>query len=255
MIAIEEPIGKFVALANLEENLVATTAIRQDVANLVDLIKVRVKDRSVQEVADSLQEEVFELRVELIKWLVSSNSNINDYLENLNNHISVNLQVAPYSDLSEAVSVVLMAYEDILRPAMQSLEQSTVRELSGIINGPLEYDTFKVLALHPSPQIKYLKDWVDASLQLDTGVIVAHLVLTDQIGISKKRIKSELIDFLYRSITRFGAYSIFTRFWSPNAADSSNLTNSMKIQAATLEMDNKSFYATSKEGLLKMINS
>ncbi|HKK79389.1 MAG: hypothetical protein GVY26_08925 [Bacteroidetes bacterium] len=255
MIAIEEPIGKFIALANLEQNLVVTTAIRQDVANLVDLIKVRIKDRSVQEVADTLREEVFELRIELIKWLANSNSNINDYLETLNNHISVNLQMAPYSNLAEAVSVVLMGYENIVRPAVQSLEPSTLRELNGVVNGPLEYDTFKVLALHPSPQVSYLKSWVDASLHLEIGVIVAHLVLTDQIGISKKRIKSELIDFLYRSITRFGAYSIFTRFWSPDAEDHSNLTNSMKIQAATLEMDNKSFHATSKEGLFKMINS
>src|SRR5690606_10964202 len=114
-----------------------------------------------------------------------------------------------------------------------------------------EYDTFKLLSFHPSPQIKFLKNWIDSSLQLEVGLILAQLILTSQVQLSKKRIKSELIEFLLSAITKFGAYSIFTGFWTPDSNDTSNLTNKMKIFSATLELDNNIYYRTSKEGFFK----
>ncbi|MEO1713424.1 MAG: hypothetical protein AAFU60_08830, partial [Bacteroidota bacterium] len=100
MIAINEPIGRFAALANLEKKIFSQRSIEQDIKNLIDLISIRIKEKSVDEVANGLLENIFDLRVELINWLASNDKDLNFYHAFLSKHISVNLQLAPYSDLA-----------------------------------------------------------------------------------------------------------------------------------------------------------
>jgi hypothetical protein len=254
MLAINESIGRFVALANLEKDIFSQKSIEQNVADLVDLITMRVKDKPVDEVAHSLLENTFNLRLEVIEWFIHQDKGLNFYLESLIKHIAVNLQLSPYSNLAEAISSVLSAYEKIVSPKI--LESISLEDIfHGTQENKPVYNTFKILSFHPSPQIKYLKNWLDSSLKLEVGIILADLILTNQINFPKKRIKSELIEFLYSTVTKFGAYSIFTGFWCPELKDTSNLTNRMKILSATLELENKSLYKISKEGLFKMVNN
>jgi hypothetical protein len=255
MIAINEPIGRFVALANLEKNILSQKSIEQDVANLVDLITIRSKEKSVEEVANSLLENIFDLRFDLVEWLANNDKNLNFYFEAIHKHISVNLQLAPFSNLAETISTVLLTYENIVSPIFDNLPNSFEEILEDVQKNKPEYDTFKMFSLHPAPQVKYLKKWIDSSLKLEVGIILADLILTNQIQFPKRRIKTELIEFLFSTITKFGAYSIFTGFWIPDSDDISNLTNRMKILSATTELDNKSFYKTSKEGFFRMVNN
>ncbi|MEM8524273.1 MAG: hypothetical protein AAGG68_06505 [Bacteroidota bacterium] len=255
MVAINRSIGRFVALANLEKDIFSQRSIEQNVADLVDLITIRIKGKSVDEVANGLLENIFDLRFDVIEWLAHIDKDLNFYLDFLSKHISVNLQLAPFSNLAEAISSVLLVYQKIVSPIFGTLPNSFKDILDEIQKSRPEYSTFKIFSLHPSPQIRYLKNWIDSSLQLEVGIILADLILTNQISISKKRIESELIEFLYDTITRFGGYSIYTGFWSPDTEDVSNLTNRMKILSATLELDNKSFYKISKEGFFEMVNN
>ena len=123
-----------------------------------------------------------------------------------------------------------------------------------------EYQTLKELSRHPSPQIRSLKNWVDASLQLELGIILADLILTEQIQFPKARIESELIAFLEDTIMQFGAYSIYTGYWKPNSDDVSNSTNSMQILWAKIELENDDLesdepvYQTTKKGLYNLLH-
>lgn len=255
MLALNEPIGRFVALANLEKDILSQKSIEQDVANLVDLITIRVKDKSIEEVANGLLENIFDLRFELIKWLAQNEQGISNYLTIIDRHIAANLQLASFSKLAETISSVLLSYGNIVSPIFESQPNLFENIVTDIQENKSEYNSFKAFSHHPSPQVKYLKNWIDASLQLEVGLILSDLILTKQIQFPQKRIKSELIDFLLDSITRFGAYSIFTGFWTPDTEDMSKLTNRMKILSATLELDNNSGYETTKDALLKFIEN
>ncbi|MFK8104945.1 MAG: hypothetical protein AB8G15_20670 [Saprospiraceae bacterium] len=255
MIALSEPIGRFVALANLEKNVFPQKSIEKNIADIVDLITIRIKDKSLDEVSESLLENIFDFRFDLIEWLIDNDKDFNSYVESTDKYIAVNLQLAPFSNLAETISKTLLAYQKIISPISDSMSNSFEDIYEDIQNNTPDYDFFKLLSHHPSPQIKYLKKWIDASLKLDIGLILADLILTNQVQLPKKRIKSELIDFLDSSITKFGAYSIFTGFWIPKIEDASNLTNRMKILSATTELSNKSFYKTSKEGFSRMVNN
>lgn len=255
MLAINEPIGRYIALANLERNLFHKS-IEEDVTDLVDLIRIRIKDKPVDQVADSLLESMFKLRLDLIQWLANNNKETSSYLNSLNEHTAVNLQLAPFSSLAEAISVVLLSYEKIILPIFESTPDSFKDIFEEIKNNKPNYDSFKMLSLHPSPRVKYLKNWIDASLQFDIGLIISDLVMTEQIKFPKKRISVELTEFLYNTITRFGAYSIFTGFWTPDPADTSNMVNRMKILCATIEMDNNlSYQVSSQEAFYKMLHN
>jgi hypothetical protein len=255
MYAINEPIGRYVALANLEEDVFTPKRIKQDVANLVDLIIARIHDKPIDEVANSLLESIFELRLDLVEWLASNDKDPSIYLEMLNKHISANLQLAPNSALAEAVSSVLLSYEKMVSPTLETLPGFREQLFEVAHNARPEYATFKLVSHHPSPQIRHLKHWLDSSLQLEAGIILADLILTNQVQIPQERVQAELTDFLYSTITRFGGYSIFTGFWTPAQGDTSDQTNRMKIFSATLELDSKKFLLTSKEGLSKIIHN
>ncbi len=255
MLTTSEPIGRFIALANLDKGIISQTSIEHSIENLVDLITLRVQKKSIEEVANGLLDKVFDLRFEVLEWLADKDKNTTDYFESLNSHISVNLQLAPYSDLANTISSVLMAYEQIVSPIFAAFPPSFREIFEGLQKSKPHYDSLQFLSIHPSPQTRYVKKWIDASLQLETGIILADLILTQQIPFPKKRIKNELIGFLLDTLTRFGAYSIFTNFWKPAEDDLSNLTNQMQILAATIELDNKIFHKTSPKGLFNLINS
>lgn len=255
MLALNEPIARFVTIAHVDKSIILDKSIDQRIAAIVDLITIRIKDQSIDEVSLGLLEDIFDLRFEILEWLAANEKSTEFYTDRIQKFIEENLKMATFSDLANTVSSVLLAYDKIVSPVLKSSPDLFHSLLGDIQNRAPKYDTLKLLAYHPSPRISYFQKWVDTSLQMETGLILSDLVLSGQAQYSKKRIKSELVEFLYSVITRFGAYSIFTGFWTPDKTDESNLTNRMKILAATIELDNNLSYQTTKDGLFEIVNN
>ncbi len=254
MLAVNNPIGKIVVWTHLQKDNLPQKSIEQSVADVVDLLTVRVVQNPVEEVANSLIERIFDLRWEIISWLADDLEFFNNYLEELNTHISKNLQLVPYSDLANAVASSLLSYENITAPYLEETDALEGALKKAQTNKP-DYNVIKQLELHPGPQVKYLKSWFDASLKMEVGIILADLILTNQMQFPEKRIQEELIDFIYSTITKFGAYSIITGFWKPSTEDTSNLTNRMKILAATIELDNQAPNPISSQAFTKILHN
>jgi len=256
MLAANEPIGRFIVLANIEKDVLSKSSIEQDIENLIDLIKIRISNKSIENVSESLLNQVFDLRFEVLEWLANENKSVSNYFEKVNEIIADNLQLGNYSDLADTISEVLLTYEKIAAPIANMIEGDTFEELlKNIQESKPNYEMLNLISLHPSPQVKYLKNWIDSSLHLEIGLILSDLILTQQVKFPKKRIKAELIKFLLDTITRYGAYSIFTGFWEPEEDDVSVLVNKMKILSGTIELDNNIHYKTSKDGLFSLINN
>lgn len=254
MLAINEPIGRFIAVSNLEKPALLPKHIEQDIGELVDLICLRIMRYPIETVVSGLMEYVFNLRIELFVWLAGNNKELNQYFESFGKHISVNTQILPFSRLAQSVSDVLSAYHTIVSPIWEAKEKLEIKNNAHY--GKLQYNMLQFLESHPSPQVRYIKQWVDASLRLELGLIIADLVLTNQVKLPVQKTYRELTVFLINTITRFGAYSIFTGFWAPNDKDTTMLTNRMKILAATIELDNNvNCLATTKEHFHNMVNN
>ena len=94
--------------------------------------------------------------------------------------ISRNLNLPMYSELASSVSTVLQTYEQIAAPIASTIKENSFEEIrKNVRNNRPTYESISFILLHPSPQIRYLKKWIDASLQLDLGLILSDLILTE----------------------------------------------------------------------------
>lgn len=249
MLASKTSIGHFIALAN-EQNLITKVSLRQDIKNLIDLIKIRINDQSIEEVANSLLKDVFNLRFIFIQWLAQDDGRVKYYQEALNVLIADRLQLSEYSDLAKEVVWGIETYEKIVSDLKE--KKGGVAEIAQ--EHRPSYEGMLMLLQHPSPRVQYLKHWVDASLSWEVGIILADLVLRGEVKMSKRRVKKELIPFLYDTIVRFGAYALYTEAWRPNEDERSPLINSMKILVAAIEMDHKEYHRMSKQAFMNFLN-
>ena len=149
---------------------------------------------------------------------------------------------------------MLVAYEKVALELFQSFNTSFEELVNGLQDTRPSYSTFKHLANFPSPQLQYLQNWLDASLQFEMGIILADLILTGQMKFPKKRIEGELLDFLISSITRFGGYAMFIGLWNPGEElFDDGLINRMKIFAGTLELENGLSVQISDQDILSLL--
>lgn len=255
MLATREPLGRFIVQAHSEKGLISKPIVMQEIDDLIDLIKIRIQNKSISKIAETFHEKIFELRFDIIEWFADQNKSVSEYLLRINQEIANKLQISPYSDLAASVVLTWEGYEKVFSSITEKLNidnfEQYCEELS---KSKPTYETIKLHAYHPSPQIQYYKKWIDASLDIDFALILSDLILTDKIKLSEDKI-IELIQFLKDTTIRYGAYSIFTGAWEPDIDDTSNLTNRIKVLAATIEMDNKIYYKISKEGLYNLIQN
>ncbi len=246
-------IGKFVIFAN-RQKVILQDDLGLCVENLVDLITIKIKHDPIELVAQKLLPEIFDLRIKLLKWIGENEKILQNFITTINGEIAKNIQFAPYSDLSAAMAEYLTIVEKINTPIFHTISNKKVKE--EIISN-INYDVFKIalsLASMPSTIIHYNQKIMETSLQWEFAWILSNLVLTNQINLEKNRIERELIPFLKKTITRYGAYAILLNIWQPSDFDSP-LVNRIEILAASIRMDNKIYNRTSLEELKELVNT
>lgn len=255
MLGASKPLSKFIVLAHQQKDIIAAASVGQAIDDLVDIIKTRIQEKSIEEVAESIVEKVFDTRLNLLEWFVQEEKSLADYHIQMNEVLAHKLQLAPYSVLSETVALVLSLQEKIALPISEALNTEQFNKVrSTIAHNKISYDVVKLFALHPAPQVQCLKQWVNASLYLEFALMLSELVLQEKIKLSEEKIAA-LIAYLKTIITQYGAYSIFTGFWKPADNDRSHWTNRMLILATTMEFDNNIYYKSSKEELFHLIHN
>jgi len=256
MITIGESFSKIIISENIRKDGTSKAPMERDIDDLIDLIKIRLSDKTIVELADSVLETVFELRLKVVEWFAKNGGDINHYFEEINHLIAKNLNLANYSKLADTVANLLIVHEKIIAPIIEKSTLNGFGDISEIIESDKpSYNTIKLMSLLPSPQAIYLKRWIDASLHLDVALIIADLILIGQIKLSKKRIKDEIIPFLTNTITKYGAYAMFLGLWQAPQDDENPFINKMSILSATIELDNNKYHKTTKNGFFDLVNN
>ena len=253
MLAVTQPIGHFVALAHLDANFLPQANLGQKIRRLVRNIQEGLKQAPLSELAVRFTGPLFELRLALLPWLSQEKKLAQNLSEELMLKLSQHWQLAPYSDLAADLATCLSVYEEILSANAASLDQAA-QQLDSAKAKALSYDMLNELSLHPSAQIRYLKHWVDASLQLEFSLIVSELLLYKQLSLAETTIRNELQALLYQSLNRFGAYAIFTGFWQAPQNSTDPIINRMRILAATLELEHQKPQAMSPTDFMASLN-
>jgi hypothetical protein len=257
MIALTEPLDTFIIWAYSDsQNLKKTPhnlTLSRKVNDFIDIIEMKLgKDRSFEAIAATESARLFDLRFEIIEWLATEQQTLSHYRQKIQNQIVEKLNIDVYSDLATQIARYLIAYQKILSPLLETTNLDSFEQIAASL--PPEkpnYHTFSLIGLHPSPRVQYVKNWVDASLRFEIGLLIADLLFTEHITLSEARI-SELSQFIKDSILKFGAYSIFTEFWQPQESDDNRLFNAMSVLAATIEMDNRIVHKMNLETLTQL---
>ncbi len=236
-LSIAQPMTAYMSILRNEET--NNSSLKNAFDELVDLISIRIENKSIDEVADGLKEKVFDIRLDLISSLSNNHINFENYFDLINEKISAINYALNHAELFDTQKKTLLIFKKIIFKFITEKNITDFKDAQIELQNNLpNYSAFIFLKSHPNPQTKYFPKWLDESLKLDIGLIIADMVFDKKINLNQKRIQQELIPFLNKTIDRFGAYSIFTEFWKPEKDDHSPETYKMQILADTIRMNN-----------------
>ncbi len=235
--SITHPVTAYMSILRDEKS--DNSSLQNAFDELADLITIEIERKNIDEVADQLKAKIFDVRLDIIKRLSEEKNGIEGYLNIINQKISA-IKYAPYyTELFNTLKEDLAVFQKIIKEIFNHKKTNHTGDFQiDFQNNRPNYSTFLFLQSHPHPQTRYFTKFLDESLKLDIGLIIADMILNKKINLDQKRIQQELIPFLNKTIDRFGAYSIFTEFWKPEKDDHSPETYKMQILADTIRMNN-----------------
>lgn len=250
MVMIRQSIGNILLkLSDTKDDRIDPALIEQ-AHQLIDLIKVKVHKYSFDELFVQLRKLSFEIRIQVIEMYVNQGKTINDILKDLN---EIELEHHKNSQLDVAIKRAYSIYTMIVDHSGLNLESDKIDYINHRLNN-VTYESFEIMEGLASPQLAYVKKWLDQSLDFELALIVADLIKNKEIALSSSRTEKELVPFINDTIIQFGASSIFIKIWTPSNEEDSFIRN-MKILAATYELESGLGEPLSVESLTDLIES
>lgn len=254
-----ESTGKFMVLANLDKSLSVQPPIYGRIKALVEGLISDTRLFSIEEAINKHILDYFYLRIDLIKWQYKNQFSINEHMEIINQQIAKNMQLNDLSYLAKTSTDALITIEKILASA-KAIEfeyEETVTSMKFLEEPNLKpnYESFQIIAEHPNPKFKFLKKFIDESLKIDLAIILSDLILTNYIKNFSPHKIEELSQYIIDTITRYGAYGMFTGFWIPDPEDNSFLINRIEILESKLQLDYYKHPAITAQDFSKMLLS
>lgn len=223
------PIEQLLAFA--QENKLSRD-LQNRLERLVDITSVRVQSKDLEKVSDGLLDDLLELRIASIQWIFSNNNHdIFDIIEEGTKPIK-----SPYQDLNEVYEDVMATYLKVVSNLVSNLDINISND--DLDNFEMSYQGLKNLVqLSPIPELKNFLKWMESSLKLELGFLVAALIEDKKIEKVDSKLIKDLKYFLRRKVELFGAYAIILGIWKPSDIDHSQLITNIKIVASTFQME------------------
>lgn len=213
------------------------SSLENSMAELIDLLSLRLSRQPIDSVAESLLAKVFTLRIEVVEWLGKQGESVTSYVSSIQNYVNHLKQAGSMHELQVAFLETIRAYSEVSAFLLRMLPESSFESVAQTNAWEtVNYGAIKSLANVPVPEVQHFVKLIDASLNLEVGIIVSELVLDKQLRIDGRDLPAELISFLEKNLTRFGAYAILLNLWEPGEGYHESF-NKMKILAGTLELD------------------
>jgi len=209
-----------------KENLHTDTSRR--VEELGDLLRYRIPIRGLEATIESLRADAWELR------MIVFDRHFSDITGDISNKLKKALE--DFSDkkdgYTEALQHALTIYTTSVAAIIEKVNISKDFEFPADMDIP--YTTLKQLSKLPHWSFRYLLQWVNSSLDLDTAMLTLYLHRQNPVaGLEKQH----LIDLLRSSGERFGAYAEVLGFWNAPLHDSRQPIHNARILAAALRTE------------------
>lgn len=254
MVFTQSPIAKLIYYTYQEPTVFGDFAFNENLENLIDLIKFRTQTKGIEYTSQSLQNELFDIRIELLEFLLEKPEILKGFegriIQEIANKFylsgghkklgqlvadSLDVYIKIYSHLTAMISVGLIN--------MKPPSKSDMPSLNGLKN---------LLSLQPNKDLENFIIWLESSISFDYALLVSEFIFNGELKLKANEI-TQLESFLKKTIIDFGTYSIIAGVWTPDVDDELQLIRNIKIKAATKEIESGKVLSYSNEALQELI--
>lgn len=224
--------------------------VKGKITELVERIIAQVRQDGVEATLPHFRGELFQVRLKVLK-LCSLQDAIKDVQQFTNEGLNSKengLDKGRYQGVDKALAdafvrslgTYLKVCNGIVRGVgVQNLSRATEEVTSSSESSNYEGIKESLLNAVPwNPSTRAILGFLDASLDLDIGGILAELILEKEIRIPNKE-KKALSELLLRSAEEFGVHASFLRLWRPAADDEEQIVRNIKIRNAYIDPRNE----------------
>ncbi|MBL6448959.1 hypothetical protein JMN32_21795 [Fulvivirga sp. 29W222] len=234
MIATKAPIGEIINYIHKNPTPYGTENLFKKIESLMDLIVIRTKKKGVNKALDSLMDDLFKLRFEVI----DNHELVGSVFEQLSDLIEDRIEKqysksTDHKDLEYAFVNAIDIYGKIASSIIEKVSNNpfvAINNLSSFEYGNIE----TLLKSLPGQDSQIILSYLKSSIVLDYSFIVSELIFDGELHINKTEI-SRLYSLLKNSIEEFAVYSNVFKLWSPDESDESQWMRNIKIRISVFE--------------------
>jgi hypothetical protein len=207
------------------------TPLELKVDAVINLVKVRAKELSIEEAAESLRLHVLDLRQSLFEFFAQNDLQSNQYLNNLSDYQAETIEGKHLQALREEVTEVLEVHHTIFASIAQKTGMKGFGQVSKEFPSNME-DLFLIKGISPEA----IQRLLEKSIDFEFSIIVSNLLLQGDLVLNWSKVK-QLITFMDRSISSYGGFLILFKLWEPTHSleDSPRLIMNMRMLSSNYQ--------------------
>ncbi len=235
----------------------------------VDVIKARLTKGNLNDTSNGLHSYLFDLRLDVIRaiestkglqeLLLNEENNIPYAIREINKGIDdlvIEKEKAPLTTSNSVLVSVLKDYQSISALVLEKIAKNpSVFIPIDTSKLQISYEALKYIETL-APSFSNVRKMIDASLNLEFGLLVCDLLADNEIIVKKDDIEQEVLPFIKNALSEYGTYAILANLWIPtNAQLDQPFFNRMKIKASIINCESGNTIALSMDQLKQLAAS
>lgn len=234
MITTQTPIGEIINYIHRNSDSYENSHVFSKIEKLIDLIIIRTGKNGVHHSLDSLLDDIFKLRFEII----NKPELIDSIFSDLNNHLEERIQQqfnksTKYRELEQAFVNSINIYRQIADSILSKISDGPFVSIKSLSTYQYE-DVVNFLNSLPGRESQFILSYIKSSLALDYAFIVSELIFDNELKLKNSEIENLRL-LLKNSIEEFGVYSSIFQLWTPEESDESQWIRNIKIRISAFD--------------------
>lgn len=234
MIATKAPIGEIINYIHKNSDSYLENGLLKKIEALIDLIIIRTDKKGIDEALNSLQDNIFELKFEIINNTKLVRDTFKDLNDTIENRIKKQFnKTTKHKYLEQAYVNAINIYGQIAEAIIEKVSNTPFVAINNLPSYKYDHIVTFLKSL-PGKESQFILSYIKSSIDLDYAFIVSELIFNNELKIKNAEIDN-LCLLLKNSIEEFAVYSKAFNLWSPSDSDESQWIRNIKIRISAFE--------------------
>ncbi len=234
MITTKAPIGEIINYVYKNPHSYKDRDLLKKIESLIDLIIIRTNKNGINSALESLLDDIFKLRFDII----NDSELVTSIFEDLNSAIEDRIKQqfnksTKHKELEQAFVNAINIYGQIASSIIAKISNKPFVAINNLSS--YQYDDIVVLLNSlPGRESQFILSYIQSSITLDYSFVTSELVFDNELKLKNSEIEY-LRSLLKNSIEEFAVYSNLFDLWTPDECDESQWMRNIKIRISTFE--------------------